>query len=218
MTHDRRSTDEGHILIGGTGRAGTTLLVRWFTELGFDTGFTAEDVAARVDPISHGGLEHSLGRTLARGQRLPYVAKSPFFGQHLRGYLELGELKVKCFILPMRDLVEAAESRRNVSRRAGLAGKDPAKHPGGVVMTHQKRGQEQKLAIHFYRLLHTLVDHDVPVRFLRFPDFAVGRQSLFDALAPLLLEHGVTRAQSDAALAAVVDPALLRAPSREPDA
>ena len=212
MTHDRRSTDGGHLLIGGTGRAGTTLLVRWFTALGFDTGFTEPDVAARVDPISHGGLEHSLGRTLGRGQHLPYIAKSPYFGQHLAGYLDRGELEIKCFILPMRDLHDAAESRRQVSARAALAGKDPDKHPGGVIKAKQKRGQEQKLAVQFYGLLHTLVSHDVPIRFLRFPDFASGEQSLFDALEPLLVEHGVTRAESDAALAGVVDPALIGDP------
>lgn len=59
MTRDRRSTDDGHILIGGTGRAGTTLLVRWFTALGFDTGFTPEEVAGRRSAIS--GLPDSTG-------------------------------------------------------------------------------------------------------------------------------------------------------------
>lgn len=206
---DRRSAAEGHLLIGGTGRAGTTLLVRYFTALGFDTGFAPDEVAQRVDPISHGGLEHSLGRTVGRGEQLPYVAKSPYFGEHLGEYLDRGDLRVRAFILPMRDLFEAAESRRKVSQRAALAGMDPDKHPGGVIKAKQKRGQEQKLAVQFYNLLHDLVAHDVPVHFLRFPGFATGRQSLFDALEPLLVEHGVTRAESDEALAGVVDPALI---------
>jgi len=214
---DRRSADQGHLLIGGTGRAGTTLLVRYFTALGFDTGFSAEDVAQRVDPISHGGLEHSLGRTVGRGGQLPYVAKSPYFGEHLGEYLERGELRVRCFILPMRDLFDAAESRRNVSRRAALAGKDPDRHPGGVIKAKQRRGQEQKLAVQFYTLLHGLVSHDVPVRFLRFPEFATGEQSLFEALEPLLVEHGVTRDESESALAGVVDPKLISALGRTPE-
>ena len=67
-TSDRKSAADGHILIGGTGRAGTTLLVQWFTVMGFDTGFSVEEALDRVDPISNAGLEHSLSRTLEIGE------------------------------------------------------------------------------------------------------------------------------------------------------
>ena len=89
-TSDRTSAADGHLLIGGTGRAGTTLLVQWFTVMGFDTGFTVEEALGRVDPISNAGLEHSLSRTLEIGERLPYVAKSPWFGPKIGDYIERG--------------------------------------------------------------------------------------------------------------------------------
>lgn len=95
VTRDRRSSEGGHILIGGTGRAGTTLLVQYFTVLGFDTGFTETDARTRVNPVSHAGLEHSLKRTLAKGKSLPYVAKSPYFGANLAQYLEDGQLQIR---------------------------------------------------------------------------------------------------------------------------
>ncbi len=211
---DRRSTSDGHILIGGTGRAGTTLLVQWFTVLGLDTGFTVDEALNRTDPISHGGLEHSLGRTLAVGERLPQVAKSPWFGPKLAEYLQSGELHVEAAIVPLRALHEAAESRRQVSTRAEEAGLDPHKHPGGILGAGRggdeaRRKQERQLARRFYELVHTLVTWDVPIYFLRFPDFAHGEQDVYAALEPLLVRHRVTREDAEAAMARVVRPELI---------
>jgi hypothetical protein len=211
---DRTSSAAGHILVGGTGRAGTTLLVQWFTAMGFDTGFSLEEALSRTDPISHGGLEHSLGRTLGAGKPLPYVAKSPWFGKKLGDYLDAGDLRVKAAIVPIRDLHDAAESRRQVSERASEAGADPLKHPGGILGAGRAgrsaaRKQEQQLARRFYELIATLVAHDVPTYFLRFPEFARGRQDLYDALGPLLAAHGVTRDEAATALGRVLRPELI---------
>jgi hypothetical protein len=210
---DRRSAADGHILIGGTGRAGTTLLVQWFTVLGFDTGFTLEEALTRTDPISNAGLEHSLSRTLEVGAPLPYVAKSPWFGPKLGGYIDSGQLRVRAAIVPLRSLADAAESRRQVSLRAEEAG-DSAKHPGGLLgagrdAARAGRKQEQQLARRFYELIHTLVSHEVPVYFLCFPEFARGQQDLDSVLEPLLRSHGVGHDEARQALARVVRPELI---------
>jgi hypothetical protein len=211
---DRRSAANGHILIGGTGRAGTTLLVQWFTVMGFDTGFTVEEALARIDPISHAGLEHSLSRTLEVGAPLPYVAKSPWFGANLAGYLDSGQLRCKAAIVPLRSLSDAAESRRNVSRLAEDAGLDPNKHPGGVLGgslggAGAVRKQEQRLARRFYQLIHTLVTREVDLYFLSFPEFARGLQDPYARLQPLLEVHGVGSEEAAAALKRVVRPELI---------
>ena len=205
---------DGHILIGGTGRAGTTLLVQWFTAMGFDTGFTLEEAQGGGDPISHGGLEHALSRTLAAGEPLPHVAKSPWFGPKLAAYVARGELRVEAAIVPLRDLYAAAESRRQVSTRAEEAGLDPHKHPGGIlgagrIGDEARKKQERQLARRFYELVHTLVALDVPIFFLRFPEFARGEQDLYAALEPLLVRHGVREDLARAALARVVRPELI---------
>ncbi len=208
------SPEDGHILIGGTGRAGTTLLVQWFTAMNFDTGFTLEEALTRTDPISHGGLEHSLSRTLAAGARLPHVAKSPWFGPKLAAYIDREELRIEAVVVPLRELADAAESRRQVSRRAEAAGYDPHKHPGGVLGAGQageraNRKQEQQLARRFYDLIVTLVRYDVPIYFLRFPDFARGAQDPSQVLEPLLAKHGLSQAEATAALQRVVRPELI---------
>ena len=208
-------TDGRHILIGGPGRSGTTLLVQYFTALGFDTGFSADAARSAVDPISRGGLEHSLGRTLGRGQRMPHVAKSPWFGEKLGGYLESGELEVECFIVAIRSLFDAAESRRLVSRTAEEQGLDPTNQPGGELQARKRmRTQEQRLAVRFYELVNTLARHDVPVVFLPFPDFARRHDVLYGRLGELLGRHGVTEEMSRSALTQVVDLDLIHEFSR----
>ena len=52
-----RKAKSGHIVITGTGRSGTTLLVQFFSALGFDTGYTLEQVKSQVDSRSKSGLE-----------------------------------------------------------------------------------------------------------------------------------------------------------------
>jgi hypothetical protein len=205
---DRRSAADGHILIGGTGRAGTTLLVQYFTALDFDTGFTLKRALTGVDPISKAGLEHPLERTLARGRKLAYVAKSPSYGDNLLNHLESGELKVKHCIIPVRELGAAAESRRHVTRRAVAAGKPETQPQRGGVTARGKNpaNQERKLAVKFHNIIYTMLRFDIPIHFLKFPEFARGEQDLYAALEPILVEHGVTREESDAALAQVLRP------------
>jgi hypothetical protein len=202
---DRRGTGDGHILISGTGRAGTTLLVQYFTALSFDTGFDLDEARTKVDPISHAGLEHQLSRPA-----LPYVSKSPQYANRLGEILDNGELSVRACIVPVRHLEDAAASRRRVSQAAAEAGKDQ-KQRGGLTF-HARRNpshQEEVLAVSFHRLISDLVRHDVPIHLLDFPRFASDHDHLFAALRPLLEEHGVTEAESRIAHGAVADPTLI---------
>jgi hypothetical protein len=183
------------------------MLVQYFTALGFDTGFTLEQATTDVDPISLGGLEHSLGRTVRRGRPLPYVAKSPYFGRRLGEHLDQGDLDVRACIIPLRELRDAAESRRQVSARAEDAGLDPHDQPGGVLRGRaaSSRRQEDILAQRLYELLHVLSRHGVPTYLLHFPTFVNEPGALFLPLGSLLSEHDVTREESDAAHRLVAD-------------
>jgi hypothetical protein len=208
---DRRSSADGHILIGGTGRAGTTLLVQYFTALGFDTGFSLSRAMQGVDSISRAGLEHPYGRVRAKGQRLAYVAKSPLYGKNLHDDLASGELTVKHCIVPVRELSAAAESRRHVTRQALASGKSADdKQRGGIVGGEKAfKQQERVLAVQFHRLIHTMLVFDVPIHLLKFPEFARGEQDLWTALEPIMTEHGVAHEESDEALARVLRPEFI---------
>ena len=85
----QRAPMSDHILIGGTGRTGTTLLVQVLTVLGFDTGYSEQQVLRDVDDISHAGLEHaSLGEP-----DLPQVIKSPWLSDQIEDALDRGVVK-----------------------------------------------------------------------------------------------------------------------------
>ena len=179
------------------------MLVQYFTVLGFDTGYTIEEAMARVDPISRGGLEHSLGRG-----NLAYVSKSPWYGNRLGEWLEGDALAVRWMILPLR-------GSRTPLRRAGAKPPGAPRRPAGI-RTRSPAGcrsapegnpkqQEQRLGVQLYRLVHTLAQYGVPTVLLPFPEFARDHDVLLHRLGPLLEEHGVSADESLAAYERVVD-------------
>jgi hypothetical protein len=69
-----RQSPEKHLIIAGTGRAGTSFLVRYLTELGLDTTLARNGERAGWDAEANAGLEN----LLVWGEKLPYVVKSPW--------------------------------------------------------------------------------------------------------------------------------------------
>jgi hypothetical protein len=181
-------TGDGHIIITGTGRSGTTLLVQLFTHLGFDTGFDRKTALSSIDEISHAGLERSL-----REEDLPHVVKSPWFVDEIEEVLRERTKTIGAAIIPVRDLVEAAESRRRVWREASRRRLDPLQHPGTIWKTEKPDEQEEVLAIQFYNLLNSLVVHEVPVYLIGFPRFARDGQYFYRALRPIFKKYRISR-------------------------
>src|SRR5258706_14981308 len=72
-----------HIIISGTGRAGTTFLIQLLTELGLDTGFPK---GLTLDLNSRAGMELDI-----RDPHAPYVIKSPWLCDYLDDVLKEGE-------------------------------------------------------------------------------------------------------------------------------
>ena len=103
---------KSHVLISGTGRAGTTFLIRLLGELGEDTGFLNPE--QDIDQISHAGLEVDLLTV-----PMPRVVKSPSACEKLAVALERKLYRIDHCFVPVRDLYSAAESRRRISRVHG---------------------------------------------------------------------------------------------------
>src|SRR5262249_23127910 len=98
-----------HLLIAGTGRAGTTLLVEIFERCGLETRVDHD----RFDDVANAGFEWSL-----LDEDPPYVVKNPKSSWRLRGWLESGRVapgQLDSVIIPIRDLAQAAQSRAQVS-------------------------------------------------------------------------------------------------------
>jgi hypothetical protein len=189
-----------HILITGTGRSGTTLLVQILTHLDFDTGYTRQEALENVDAISRAGLERSLFDL-----DLPHVAKSPWFADEIEDALA-GGLRVETIIIPFRRLFDAAESRRHVFREAERLGKNPVTNPGSLWKVTDASDQEQALALQFYKLLEPVVASAVPVVFVSFPRFVEDPDYLYDQLADIFERRKVSREAVRAVHAHLADP------------
>ncbi len=174
--------ERGHILITGTGRAGTTLLVRIFTRLGLDTGFTQEDIAKIEKREGKAGLEKNL--KFAKKRKLPEIIKSPQATDNLQDCLEEGWCKIDHCIIPVRELSVTAKSRELVHQRAKADPSDPV--PGGFWKATNREEQEVVLAKQFFSVVYPLAAYEIPTTFLAFPKFAKDPQHFLNTLGPLL--------------------------------
>jgi hypothetical protein len=158
------------VVIAGTGRAGTTLLVQILTDLGLDTGF---DRADEIDERVHAGLERGIEAPDA-----PRIVKNPNLSRRLGSLLDAGKVEIEHVIIPVRDLDVAAASRvRNTRYGSDL-------HTfGGLIGTSKATRQREALALVFYELLYTVARYDLPHTFLMFPRFAQDWQYTYDQLS-----------------------------------
>jgi hypothetical protein len=167
---------DGKILIAGTGRAGTTLLIDVLTELGFDTGFRR--AGATRNTKARAGLERSIF-----AENSPRIVKNPALSTKLRSILREGIVKIDHVIVPVRDLDVAVASRVRVSdygRSHGVR--------GGMLGGKWPSTQRNYLASVFYELIETLVEFDVPHTLLAFPRFATDAAYTYEKLAWLLTD------------------------------
>jgi len=164
-----------HVIITGTGRAGTTLLVQILTLLGLDTGFTEKDFNSLIHPISLGGLE----RDIRDYGKKPYVIKNPWICDYIIDVLNRDDIQLDHVIIPIRNLYEAAESRRQVSemgiKEGGLWGMELGEF----------NSQEKILSEKFYHLILALSCRHVPITFINFPKFVEEPSYLFWKIRPI---------------------------------
>lgn len=205
-----------HLLIAGTGRAGTTFLVRWLTALGLDTEQSRHGEAGYYE-TAQAGLE-TLPLSIASADR-PYVLKSPLAGLMVDDVLADPLIALDAVVVPMRDLADAANSRI-VSELAALHREVPWLStlrrtwdqrwftPGGALFSTDPVDQARLLAVEFHHLVERVTAADVPLVLLAFPRMVDDADYLFRRLAAVL--PGVTASQAAAAHAAVAEPARVR--------
>lgn len=164
------------IFISGTGRAGTTFLVQLLTQMGEDTGFKPGS-EERYYPRARAGLEVNF---LKAGG--PRIMKSPHLCDRLDEALSATE--IGHVIIPVRDIEEAAASRRLVQfESTGSEDGKPVK--GGLWGTELGPEQADVLRRKFCDLVAGLVKADIPMTFLEFPRLAIDPGYLFQKLRPI---------------------------------
>lgn len=173
------------LLICGTGRAGTTLLMRILTRAGEDTGFGQEDLNRVAKNIGRAGLEKEVSEATKRA--LPQVLKSPHLVDVLSQLLYEKWFEIGLALIPVRDLEAASQSRIRVHEEAVKGHLDPNNAPGGLWKTTRPSEQKKVLAEQFYKTVEPLVAFDVPFTLISFPRFATDID-YFDAKVARVLE------------------------------
>jgi hypothetical protein len=210
---------EKHLIIAGTGRAGTSFLVRYLTELGLDTTLARNGDRAEWDSEANAGLEN-----LLFSGALPYVVKSPWVSEYIDQILNEKQFKIDAFIVPMRDLVEAATSRVVLEQRA-IHQHNPwmadqldrtwetyGHTPGGLVYSLNPLDQARLLAVQFHKLVLKVSEAGVPLVFPVFPRIATDWGYLHRCLRPILPPE-ITEEAARAAHARIADAAKVRVTS-----
>ena len=152
-----------HVLITGTGRAGTTFLVHLLTKVGINTGFDPENIESFIDQTSFGGLE--LGGI--QESDAPYVIKSPELSLSLDKILQDEEITIDAVIVPFRPIKQVVASRLDVQAKSGNF--FPNSVPGGITTGGGGTDQEHELYLRIERMLFSLSHTHIPVIFLAFP-------------------------------------------------
>jgi len=148
---------EDKILITGTGRSGTTILVKLLSRLGLDTGYQMlddEGIEFRINQNSRGGLENYLDADTGN----PLICKAPQFWDQLPALNK--RFNIKTVFVPMRDLELTAKSRAKHGHR-----------PGGLWGAHDVNSQMNHNAKVIYQITIDCARHDIPLTFIDFDRF-----------------------------------------------
>ena len=209
---DPPARPRNHLLISGTGRSGTSFLVRYLTGVGLDTTLARQGDGAAWDQHANAGLEEL---PVIDHQRWPYVVKTPWLHPLIDQLLADPQIHIDAVIIPVRPLLEVAASRVILELRAmhaanpWLADNDRPwsegwATAGGCLMPLEPLDQARLMAVGFFQLVERLVHAEVPTVFLAFPRLAEDPDYLFAKLAALL--PGIDAATARAVHARLADP------------
>ena len=161
------------ILITGTGRCGTTFLIKLLMYLEFDTGFTPDNYSKAIFTNCNSGMEHRLVTSYR-------IIKDPKLLPNMENVMKT--VSVERVIIPVRDYSSSAESRANLGRGT----------PGGLWRANNKNEQ-----IHFYRSIMAdyipiMTKYDIPTTFLDFHHMTTDKQYLYEKLGWLMEEKNIS--------------------------
>jgi len=184
-----------HILISGTGRAGTSALVHFLTELQYDTGFAGHIEQAWL-PTCQAGLEHDLRKL---DESSPLIVKDPAFCEYGHELLTSGGVNLSLALICVRDITQAAGSRIHHHHRHRRIYPDLAASaiPGGLVGTDDPDEQQRVLLEYEHSLICTLSRFSIPMTFLHFPSFVLDWEYCYDAMESLRQMKGAVFGKDD---------------------
>tara|TARA_R100000008_G_scaffold86022_1_gene77562 strand:+ start:53 stop:640 length:588 start_codon:yes stop_codon:yes gene_type:complete len=176
------------IVISGYGRSGSSLLVGILTHLGFNTGFSKEDVACALNLPARAGLEVSNANLYEKGR----VVKKPGYFWVYRDQLSKSPntlKEIEICIIPFRSISKSYKSRKHCteilkSDTLGGLHRTDRKVPGGIT--------EALLAELLGWDIDTCLMHDIPFVFLKYPDYSKDADYFYRQLKSILKPKNIT--------------------------
>lgn len=162
------------IYITGTGRSGTTFLIKLFTFLGYNTGYNEANYDKFIFKNCNSGMERHYSAKC-------YVIKNPTIIFDIEAIVADPNIKIKYIIVPIRDYEESAQSRA----RHGIM------TAGGL--WRAQNVSEQVLLYHkmMANFVYSMTTHGLPTIFLSFDKMISDKQYLFNALKVILDEKNI---------------------------
>lgn len=162
------------ILISGTGRSGTTFLIKLFSFMGLDTGFNSDNYEKYIHQNCNAGMEKSIDSP-------NYILKNPLFIEIIDDIMKRN-IKIKWMIIPIRDYQLSANSRMKMGPN----------QPGGL-----RNACDLKTQMIFYHkimanYLLKMVEYDIPTIFIHFDKMITDRSYLYNKLKVILDEHQIS--------------------------
>lgn len=157
------------ILVTGTGRCGTTFLMRLFTLLNLNTGIKPDQINKHIFDQCNSGMELNLNSDV-------YIIKSPTFTRDIKNLIEKRKWEIDFVVVPIRNYKEAAKSREHFKGKAG----------GLVWGAKDYESQMQEFYKSMSILIQDVTKYDLKTIFLDFEKMTNDRKYVYEKLSPIL--------------------------------
>jgi len=161
------------IFITGTGRSGTTFLIKLFSFLEFDTGYNRTNYKDFISPNCNSGMEKYYNENY-------YMIKNPTIINDIKTILEDTTIKIKTVIIPIRDFKASALSRvRHNNENGGLW-----------------NATDESSQIHHYtqiiaQYVYYMTKHEINTIFIDFDKMITDKRYLFNKIKNILDEKNI---------------------------
>lgn len=161
------------ILITGTGRCGTTFLIKLFSFLKFDTGYTKNNYNNFIYKNCNSGMERSYKENY-------YILKNPTFITDIKKIINDKHIKIKFVIIPIRNLKKAAISRVKNDR-----------NKGGLWNATNLQSQIQYYKDILTEYIFIMTQYDINTIFINFEKMIIDKEYLYNKLQNILNEKNI---------------------------
>lgn len=162
------------IYITGTGRCGTTFLIKLFSFLGFDTGYDRRNYKNDISENCNSGMEKKYHAPF-------YIIKNPAIILNIGHILNDKNIKIKKVIIPIREYKTSALSRQRNGHENG-----------GLWMANNALSQ----LLFYHKIMadyiYYMTKHNIDTIFLDFDKMVNDKKYLYDNLKTILDEKEVS--------------------------